>query len=269
MAIEDWLEQARLEYNPQKIHESLGVITQTRFGSMLDMLQENNVSQLFKSKKINLLIVGPGGQSEMGYMPYELYEVTAYLESQDFDYNLTVLEILPKVAEKVLMRRKLGVSIWDLIQSDLATNFFEYSWPTYCNLVGSDSTTRRNQETFWTDIPKSLATKLDNGDVEIIVEDVASAQLPENTFDFVIARNVLYQVDQAGKKLAYHNLSKSMKSKGFLWTNYGMMINPSFITTDRQDQLYQQDWFRDLEFEKGPVLVRANGFPTEYLFSKK
>jgi len=269
MAIKDWLDESREEYDPDKIHEGLGVVTQTRFGSMMKILEENNLETLLPAEKVAILIVGPGGNSELGYMPYELYELTAYLEAHGIDYDLTILEILPQVAEQIRKRSQLEVSIWDLLQSRTADMFDEFSWPTYCRYVDHKSEIQPNQEICCAPIPKSLVKKLDDEEVDIIIGDVALTQLPKNKYDLVICRNVLYQISEAGRKLAFYNLSSSMRTKGNIWTNYdSMIISPRSISSDSQDRTSQQNWFRDLGLKKGHVLMEVNGYPLEFLFYK-
>jgi len=269
MVKENWLQAAQHDYDPRRIHEGYGVDAQTRFGPVMYYLENKGKEVLPPADKPNVLIIGPGGNSDVGYMPYELYELTGYLEHCGKDYNLDIIDINKEIIGEVLKRRSMGISLWNLMASRAADLFFEFSWETYCKYIGYSSKLRQNQEVFWAPIPKGLQIKLDNDEVGTTVSDIAQAALPVSKYDLIVCRNVLYQLDEVGFKLAYFQLAQSLKPGGKLWTNYGLIIHRSFVTSNVQEQLAQEEWFLDLALEKGPVLDDADGCPIEFMFIKK
>ncbi len=240
--------------------------TQTNFGPMLRLLEENRMSQMLP-QKCNLMIIGPGGDSGLGFMPYELYETAAYLEAEGIDYSLTVVDIVEDIIEKVRTRRHLGVSLWDLSMRRGSELFENYAWPRYCEITGRTPVTWPNQEVYWVRIPKGLERRLDQGDITLIHSDISEAKLPTGS-DLVIARNVMCQVVSERQEQTYTNIANSMAPGSLLWTNYGKILMGTLASHDNMRATMEEPWFTKTGLKENHVLFEVNGIPYEWLYQK-
>ncbi len=136
MSVEQWLNKAKEQYDPNEIHRGYGVDAQTSFGSVLHLLVANGINTFIanSSQPANVLIVGPGGTTvDSGCMPYELFELTAYFESVGLDYSLDIVDINPYIIQAIIHLRQIVVSCWDV--KVIASDHFQSDWKNYCTFI--------------------------------------------------------------------------------------------------------------------------------------
>lgn len=244
----NWLMQAKEQY---KGYPDERVRAETNFGranNSINILREKILSV---NNNPNILLVGigdKGGSENPLICSYSPFVISAYLEAQGIDYKMTVVDLCDAVINDVKIRNNLYLS------SEYLSSFKDASrdWKRYLDWTKQDERVLHEAEEGlvfgYTDpifppefylkqgihtakVPQSFKSKLQNGDVVLIEDDIAVADLGNKKHDFVECMNVLYHLPQEGQMLAIANIAKSLNKNGLILINdIGELAkNPLFI----------------------------------------
>ncbi len=261
MFFDERLAYVRKQYQEERAKTSQSVIDMTIFGGITCVL--NEYPQLLErlNPDPNILIIGPGGKT-----PYEVYELTAHLESRGIDYTLTVLDISEQVLDNVNRIRRMEVDMEKQKIRDPTLEIFEQAWEVYHTLLGLDYDDNRNYGKIETaPLPNGFLEKLTKGKVSFIQGDVAVTDLG-SMFDLIVSRNVLYQIYYFGQMLTFDNFRNSMLVGSLLWVNDGRDLIHNF-RPDLSGWL-TESWLDYFGFDQGKVIYQDKGDHQELLFEK-
>ncbi len=232
-----WLEEAESLYQTQEY--VVNVTSFARGNVEIEVLDREVIPNL--DGRLKILLVGAGiGQDDIlcCLMPYR---IAAHLEGKGIDYEMTIVDLNPKVIEDLRTREELFVAGWHfgLTEED---NLLE-EWNKYLadtgqtgeiiherreGLVFLDYIEERVYEphitpesyleegVFCARVPASFTRGLEEGRVTLIHSDIADPglELPEDYFDFTSCYEVLYQCSQSGQMLAMMAMALSLNERG-------------------------------------------------------
>ena len=188
--------------------------------------------------KPNILLVGCGLDADPLMCCYEPFRIGAHLEAKGVDYSMTLVDVDRYVIDDIKNRTKLFVYPKnDQIRVSLASRWNKYLSDT--KQSGYETTTLENgmnfaQEYMSVDsvvsydrylergvlvanVSPLFRTKLKDGGVKLINDDIATADLKSSgPFDYIDLQNVLYLMSKSGQQLAVANVTRSLKSGGYL-----------------------------------------------------
>ncbi|MBI4162607.1 MAG: hypothetical protein HY513_02900 [Candidatus Aenigmarchaeota archaeon] len=239
-----WVAEARRAYAPELVETS----SETSFGR--GQFARKTLSRYVLPRfedDINILVVGAGLDTKVVYCPVEPYLISGFLQSKKRDYRMTVIDKDPKVIGDLHERRNVFVADssvqsikdgWNLLlkytgqRDDVVHELVEgLEMTPFSNMFGQqqryfDSGIRRAE------IPGSFREKLDSGEVKLMNDDIATADLlSHGPFDFISCENVLYLISEEGQKLAMHNISRNIRQGGMIlfndfWNGIGSRVLP-------------------------------------------
>lgn len=236
--------------------------------------------------KVNFLEVGVGGGIGNIICPYEPYYIASTLEQLNLPYSGLVIDRDKKVLDNFIDRTSLfydyeryekdelnGMSAWRYYlqstgQSERVTHqphpqllFKDISPIPFSKWLAQKEALEKG--VLVANTPVTFAEKLRSGQVSVLQDDVAKVNLaPYGDFDFITCMNVLYYLDEAGQKLALHNMAKNLKKGGALTFNDSKIIRPvskslgGWLDSAEMDDLKLSEVMRkDLGPHAGPIVV--------------
>ena len=219
---DSWVQTAKANYREhQNQRGGKGVITQTTFGTLFGLMLDSDFKKYLSGKShVNALIVGPGSSSgAIGRNPYEVYELAAYLEGNNINYDLTVTDLDERILDAVTGKKKFHISPGSAVRGG---SVFHNVWDEFLSFVGEDKLIESDGRSYTVKIPDSVEQGLANGKIKTVEADVALMdKLDGGPYDFVICRNVLYQLPGSGQRLALYNLANLTELGNPLWVNDG------------------------------------------------
>ena len=190
----------------------------TYFGRFLKFARSIDLKGLIDKDELDLMIVGPGD------IPYEVYEVIAYLEGNDKTINnLSILDIDQSMLGCVRATHSFHVDKYDP-RSSVETVLANPDWIEYANYTSDVN--ESTSDSGLANIPSSLERRLESGNIQLSVADITYPDFDlDGVFDFVVCRQVIYQCTFAGAEIVAANLSCCMKPGALLLIGEGYHDN--------------------------------------------
>lgn len=183
----------------------------------------------------NILVVGLGMITRpLVCSAFETFRIAAHLEGRGIDFEMTLVDFDPEVTADVQARTKLYIRKGDYQHSV----FYREAWDKYLSDTRQDGRCITATEEgvilgkygisheWWeaehylaegwevANVPPLFREKLENGQIRVINEDIALADLGTDAFDYAACVNVLYMVPTEGQQLALANIASSLKLGG-------------------------------------------------------
>jgi hypothetical protein len=188
--------------------------------------------------KPNILLVGCGLDADPLMCCYEPFRIGAHLEAKGINYSMTLVDVDKQVIDDIKNRTKLFVYP---INEERRTKF-EAPWKKYLsdtNQSGYETTKLEEgmnfspeyingnspvhygryleRGVFVANVSPLFRTKLENGSIKLINDDIATADLKSSgPFDYIDLQNVLYLMTKSGQQLSIANVTRSLSSGGYL-----------------------------------------------------
>ncbi|HVZ67402.1 MAG TPA: hypothetical protein VG917_04000 [Patescibacteria group bacterium] len=245
-----WLVAAREQY---QTNADTPIRVETNFGraqKSIDVLRER---VLPINKTPNILLVGigyKGGDENPLVCTYSPFVISGFLESQGVNYNMSVVDISEEAISEVKNRKSLYLTSISMQELPSTKSCWEdyLSWthqvdrvlhegeeglvfgytditfpPEYYMRVGIHAA----------EIPHTFGQKVNSGNIKLIQEDIAIADIGNDEYDFVDCTNVLYHLPMSGQMLALANISSKLSKDGLILLNDLGTIdrNPLFEAT--------------------------------------
>lgn len=217
-------------------------------------LRVSDVSSVLEKKvlprrdsKLNILMVGPGLSTGRVLCSYEPYLVASIIQGQGIDYQMIIVDKNQAVCRDIKGRKQIYVPADHFDpKAEFGSNFREYDeqWNKY--LYNTNQSSREVHELEEgmllareflknpallklvlrdgfkaAEVPSTFREKLRSKDVVVLNDDIATVDLSNYQFDFVICREVLYHLNQDGQKLAMHNMARAMKQGAYMLMSDG------------------------------------------------
>jgi chemotaxis methyl-accepting protein methylase len=188
--------------------------------------------------KPNILLVGCGLDADPLMCCYEPFRVGAHLEAKSVDYSMTLVDVDKQVIDDIKNRTRLFVYPKNGdIRAQLESRWKKYLSDT--KQFGHETTRLENGMNFRpeymnenstvpyghylkrgvlvADVSPLFRTKLENGTVKLVNDDIATADLKSSgPFDYADIQNVLYLMSKSGQQLCIANVTRSLARGGYL-----------------------------------------------------
>ena len=232
-----WLTQAKEHY--KKSQPDSPVRVETNFGRANQSIKVLQEKILPLNHKPNILIVGvgnKGGDNNPLVCSYSPFVMSAFLEAQGVDFRMSLVDIADTVISDVKTRENLYLT------SEYIHEFSgsEEDWRNYLNWTKqTERILHEGEEGLvfgYTDslfppefylkqgihaaeVPQGFKEKRKKGEIILIEDDIAVADLGVNRYDFVELTNVLYHLPTEGQMLAIANIAGSLNEGGLVLVN--------------------------------------------------
>lgn len=260
-----WVREARQRYeSPGILGETNSTTSPQRARPAIETL-EQLLSKNPNIRRPNVLIVGAGKTNGPIICPLVPYIIAGLLESKGLDYAMTVIDLNSQIIGDLRSRTKLFYSTYLTTKEDLT------SWQNYCGNTGQPFSYLANpdeeKELIVVDrfkgsrpsysyesfkdkiavasIPVSFKEKLGAGDIKLVSGDIATIELPKESFDYADCRFVLYLLSEEGQILALSNMSQSLRIDRYMYIDQFQpqrrspifVSNKGWLTNQRAEDL--------------------------------
>lgn len=213
-----WLKEARASYSGYNGKQPYSIPVKntsiTRAKNTMDAVERDGFAK--NLAKPNILIAGAGlnSNTQCAYVPFML---AAHFEGRGQDYQMTIVDISATVIEAIAKGLHVSVLNRTLEEPDYEPIWKKYLADTHqTDVQVEQERLPRKREAL---VPQTFRDKLANDDITLINGDIALTELGVEQFDYVDCMNLLYQLPEAGQKLAVANMSRALKVGGLMLLN--------------------------------------------------
>lgn len=237
--MEEILAAARQEYE-QTYPQPVILGSQGHLGTLLRQLEWINWHHFFEQKTVDCLLVGPSTKSYfVGRRSYEIYELLAYFQKHMIKQGIVdALDAHPQAFSN-MHQQALYLCHWDNTDIDL----FQEGWQRLIDALNPPyaTPTKLGSEYHVMGLPEIFKKRV--AEVHGVIGDVVTTPLPlrGTPYDFIICRNVLWQLPPSGMLAAIHNFSQAMKPEALLLVGGGIGLNEEIRRPDIYPTL-SQEW---------------------------
>ena len=206
------------------------------FGRLLTFIDPVGLFELLSDPNPDTLFVGPSIKSYwLGPQCYDIYELLMYMEGHDTELaRVDAIDLEPTAFNRLGKNTSVSSCIWNV---GINNRTFQRGWQLAIDYTTPEHATPAELGVEYHRMTISSELQMKAQSVNGTIGDIVTAQLPENAYDLVICRNVLWQLPEAGQRAALHNIAQSMRDKALLVIGAGVGMGPHIRQPDVRPEL--------------------------------